>query len=260
VALLSWLAWLVLVAASMSGQPLASALDPSLLDLVLRQTRFGHVWGIRLALMLWLALVLAWTPRRAHAERDPVGLLLLLGVLVSQVWAGHASAAPASHIANDAVHVLGAALWLGNLPPLFLLLARAGRDGAWLALAATAARRFSPVGMVAVGLLAVTGFINGQMMVGSVQALTTTTYGRLVVAKLVLLAAMLAVAAINRFRLTPRIERVATSASAARALWRNVAAEIVLGVVLLAIVGVLGGSQPPPHGHGMDMQQPMPMD
>jgi putative copper resistance protein D len=206
-----------------------------------------------------LAVALARRRRREQVERNPIGLLLLLAVLVSQVWAGHASAAPPSHIANDAVHLLGAALWLGSLPPLFLLLARAGRGGAWLALAATAARRFSPVGIVAVVLLAVTGFINGEMMVGSVQALTSTTYGRLVVAKLLLLAAMLVVAAVNRFRLTPRIEQAATAAAAARALWRNVAAEIVLGAAILAVVGVLGGSQPPPHGHGMDMQHGMPM-
>lgn len=258
-ALLSWLAWLALVAAAMSGRPLVQALSPSVVDTVLRQTRFGHVWVLRLAFLLLLARYIAW-PRRTHfvrgTELEGMGAVLLLAVLVSQVWAGHATAAPASHIAVDALHLLAAALWLGMLPPLFVLLHRAGRGAAWQALAAAAARRFSPVGMLAVAVLVITGFINGQMMVGSVHALAGTFYGRLVGAKVLLFAVMLVLAAFNRFLWTPRMQDGADATTATQALWRNVVAEMVLGAAILAIVGVLGASQPAAHEPGMAM----PMD
>lgn len=259
-ALLSWLAWLALVGAGMSGRPVLQALDPSLLDAVLRQTRFGHLWALRLALMLLLARYVAW-PRRTRlarsAQLDPVGVLLLLAVLVSQAWAGHATAAGAWQIAADVLHLLAAGLWLGTLPPLFALLRDAGRGAPWTALAAAATRRFSRIGLLAVAVLALTGFVNAAFLVGSPQAIGQTPYGRLVAAKVILFAAMVAIAAVNRLRWTPRLEAAASAAAAARGLWRNVAAEMAIGGAILAIVGVLGGSQPPAHAQAMPMAQAM---
>jgi putative copper resistance protein D len=258
------LAWLVLVAAGMSGLPLADAWRPAVLSVVLEQTRFGHVWLIRLGLLLLLLCHLAWARRgRAPSESRPttIGIALAACVLVSQVWAGHATAAPLSHIAADAVHLLAATLWAGCLLPLLAVLARARVGaGGWSMLAVSAVRRFTGVGVFGVAALMVTGVINGRMMVGSLQALSTTLYGQLVAAKIILFAAMVALAAINRFWLAPRLDSGPPQASAAaRGLWRNVAAELALVAGIFAMVGVLGGSQPPAHepGVGMPMQHDM---
>lgn len=240
-ALVTWIAWLLPVAAGMSGMPLSEAWHASVLELVLLQTRFGHVWLVRLALLLCLAGVARGT--------SWVAIALTAAVLVTQAASGHAIVGPWSHVAVDAVHLIAAALWIGCLPPLLRALAGArGGDAASLGLACRAARGFTGLGLAVVGALAVTGFVNAQMMVGSVQALFDTGYGRLLVAKLVLLAGMLALAGFNRFWFTPALAGGEPQAGvAARAFWRSVAVETALGVGIFAIVGVLGGSEPAAH-------------
>ena len=73
----------------------------------------------------------------------------------------------------------------------------------------------------------------------------TTDYGRLVLLKIGLFAAMVAIAAVNRFHLTPRLP----AAGALRALQRNSLAETGLGLCVLLFVGALGTLAPSGHAH-----------
>src|SRR5882724_3106471 len=57
-AAVSWVLWLGLVAASMSGKAIDQALDVEILSAVLSGTTFGHVWLVRLGLLLLLAVAL----------------------------------------------------------------------------------------------------------------------------------------------------------------------------------------------------------
>lgn len=250
-AVVTWLAWLVAVAAGMSGLSLIEAAQPSVIGIVLQKTRFGHVCLIPSALLMLMFLYLAWqrNRRRSPQGNDAAGAALAAGILVSQVWAGHNAAAPLFHAIADAVHLTAAAVWEGSLLPLVAVLTRARADSpAWSAVAASAVSGFSGMGALAVGALAVTGFTNRQMMVGSLQALSTTSYGRLVTAKLVLFSGMVILAAVNRLWLTQRLVPGHPQQSRAlRTLWRNVGAEIALGACIFAAVGALGGSEPPAH-------------
>ena len=68
--------------------------------------------------------------------------------------------------------------------------------------------------------------------------------------KLVIFAVMLAFAAVNRFRLTPRLGVSAADGArleALRQLTRNSVIEIALGIAIFAIVGVLGTLHPAIH-------------
>jgi putative copper resistance protein D len=104
----------------------------------------------------------------------------------------------------------------------------------------------------------ITGLINAFYLVGSVAALLDTGYGRLLTVKLALFFVMVAVAAINRFRLTPELVPDASLAPARqvlRRLLRNAVIEIVLGAIIIAIVAKLGVTAPAfeqealPHAH-----------
>jgi len=87
-------------------------------------------------------------------------------------------------------------------------------------------------------------------LVGSIHALIVTGYGQLLMLKLVLFAIMLALAAINRFWLTPRLGLSPDNEpqlEALRQLARNSITEIALGLTIFAIVGVLGTLHPAIH-------------
>ena len=87
-----------------------------------------------------------------------------------------------------------------------MLLTRARqKQSAWNAYAVAATRRFSLLGTISVVALLASGVVNSWMLLGSPRDLMTTDYGRLLLLKIGLFAAMLAIAAVNRFHLTPRL-------------------------------------------------------
>jgi putative copper resistance protein D len=96
-----------------------------------------------------------------------------------------------------------------------------------------------------VGALLLSGLVNTWYLAGSVPELVGTSYGRLLLVKIALFVAMVALAATNRMRLAPRI--VARDAAALRSLTRNATIETALGLAVVAIVGALGVMIPAAH-------------
>jgi len=267
VAAVSWVAWLGLLAISMSGQPAAQALGPSVLGTVVTQTTFGHVWSVRAVLLLALAALLLWPQRQARggsACRHWLAAFLSLLLVCSLAWAGHAAGTQTVHALVDAVHLCAASVWLGMLPPLWIAIQRACASGtpAGAAFATSAARRFSLPGLLAVCTLAVTGVGNALWLIASPRDLLTTKYGLVLVAKLAVFALMLLLAAGNGLVLAPRAQSAALPAERLQALRRlrtSVLLEATLGAVVLVLVGILGVTAPAMHGsaghsmHDMEM-------
>jgi len=261
VVFVSGLLWLTVEAAAMSGMPYLQALNRETFGAVLGQTLFGRVWTIRAVLAAALGGALFLAGRDAsgrHIVPDGVCLLLAAGLLATLAWAGHAAAEPggdrAVHLSADAAHLLAAGAWLGALPPLVSALGLARRGGAdILDLAARVTRRFSYLGMAAVGTLLLTGIVNAWYTVETFPALFGTSYGRLLLVKLLLFGAMVSLAAVNRLSLSPRLahssEALAgeSAAQALRRLRRNAIAETALGIAAVGIVGALGVMVPALH-------------
>jgi putative copper resistance protein D len=246
IALASAVLWLLYHAASASGLPLAQSLRPPVLYAVLVQTGLGHLWIARLVLAALLCLLTVgreWGGGRAGA---PLGLVLSGALLASLAGAGHAAAVSLERSAQVAIygaHLLAAGAWVGALPPLAILGRRAVCGGAaWRDLSLTATERFSMLGLIAVIILFVTGMVNAGRWLGPVGRIADTEYGRLLIAKLVLFAAMLALAAYNRFWLTTRLERA--EPGAARRLGRCVAVEFGVGIVILVLAASLAIATP----------------
>jgi len=254
-------AWLVAVAAGMSGKPLGTTLSQGTVLIVLTRTQFGEDWLLRLAMAVLLGFCLLGRGRRRWRVSGAIGwtaLLLAAAMLASLAWAGHGAATPGPagdlHLAADFLHLLAAGLWLGTLPPFALLLAEARRigDADWAAVARTATRRYSALAVASVTVLLLGGLVNTWFLAGNVPALVGTEYGRLLLAKIGLFIAMLMVAAVNLLRLSPR---VASAADGTRdVVWRTVArlrrnalTEGALGLGVLAIVGALGTLPPGLH-------------
>jgi copper resistance protein D len=256
-AVVSGAAWLLFTAQAMSDRPLGEVLSEGIVPIVLMRTDFGRDWLVRLAVagLLAAAFVPFLSARTAPSRRiNGVVVILSAGLIGSLAWAGHAIGASGVvgivHPAADVLHLIAAAAWLGTLVPLALLLTAAGRDAASFAIARAATLRFSSFGIASVATILVTGSINAYYLVGSISGLTATEYGHLLLVKIALFFAMVAVAAVNRLRLRPRLggEAGAAAAQAAlRSLRRNTLLEVTMGAAIIGIVAVLGVTPPGAH-------------
>lgn len=237
--------WAIWLAANILGESLAEVWLHGGAWSVLADTRFGWICCLRLVLAALLGLLVLDPAQRAWPIAVAAAFLAL------PAFASHAGATPGPrgdvHIVSDAVHLLSAGAWLGGLPAFVLLLwtARRRRKPGWHDLTITVTHRFSWLAAISVGTLLATGITNSWNLLGGPRDLWTTDYGRLVAFKIVLLAAMIAIATVNKFHLTPRLP----ARSALRNLQRNSLAEIGIGLCVLILVGYLGRLEPAAHVH-----------
>ena len=253
VALLGGLLWFVFSVANMSGA-LADVADHEVLWTVLNETTFGGVWMAR---MLLAVLILGVTAVRSFwmgiAGRDLVTAFLAAVLLASLAGTGHVQIEEGwtriVHIASDAAHLLAAGAWLGGLVPLgFILLDYSRQDREPIVDVDRILLRFSSMGYVAVATLIVSGLVNSWFLVGSISNLLKTPYGQILLGKLTLFSAMLALAAANRFWLVPRMiqtrEDSGGPAGWLRRLRYHVFGEQFLGLMVLLAVSILGTMRP----------------
>ncbi len=116
--------------------------------------------------------------------------LWLAGALAMLAAGGHAAGVQPAWIGIglDAVHLAAAGLWAGGIAAL----ASVRPPGGWRSSEARALiRRFSPVALGAFGATVVAGGLEAVMQLGSVQSLVGTAYGRVLIAKMALVALML---------------------------------------------------------------------
>ena len=241
--------WLAVEIAHMRDMPtIAQAISGDAIRLVLGGTAFGRLWVWRFGLAVALgALLLGIGRSTSQTQRVRLAfgaLLVAAAYLATLAWVGHAAAGPQIQIVSDIVHLLAAGAWLGALPGLVVVLGGAQP----LDVAAKVARRFSTLGMLSVGALVVSGVGNAWYLVADVPALIGTDYGRLLLAKVALFVAMVALAAVNRWSLTVQLNaNDPSNVGALRSLRRNATLEFAAGMIVVAVVGELGTMVPAAH-------------
>ncbi len=238
------LAAIGLQGASAAGLGLDGAVRWSLVQDV-ADTRFGKVALARVVLAAALAAValLAWR-RTGRVEQRLALAACSLGALVAATPAvsGHAQVEGTLAVLSDAVHVEAAAIWAGGLAFLLLLLLWA-RGRRW-EVATEAVPGFSGVAVLAVTALIVAGSVSGFLEVRSFPALWETTYGRLLLIKVALVAPLLALGAFNNRISVPQLRAgVASALERRRFLW-STGAELAILVVVVAVTAGLV-AQPP---------------
>jgi copper transport protein len=195
---------------------------------------FGHAVGFAAAALLLAMLSFRLSPllRRAMA------LLALIGTGLALAATGHAASAQPRYLTMPAVflHGVSLAFWIGALLPLAFAM-RGPRERAVGML-----MRFSRAIPFAVAALLVSGLLLATIQLERLDALWTTDYGRVLVIKLALVAALLLLALWNRLWLTPRI---GSGSQARRLMRRSIFAELVLVVAILGVVGLWRFTPPP---------------
>lgn len=249
VSLVSLVGWFAFVVGTMAGD-IAGVVDPKVLLSVVRATDFGPLWIVRLVLAIGAAVVLSRWPSPSALWLLPLSAMLLLASLAGT---GHARVAEGGagmlHVAVDAAHLIAAGVWIGGLwPLLFAMSINDMPDDRDEIAISEVLLRFSSVGYVAVATLVASGLVNSWFLVGSLNALLSSTYGWLLIAKVTAFLLMAMLAAMNRFWITPHVAQ-ATSSSGGnnwlRRLRRHVVIEQALGLFVLAVVSFLGTIEPP---------------
>jgi copper transport protein len=173
----------------------------------------------------------------------------MAGVGLSLALSGHAATASPQWLTRPSVfiHGVGVAYWIGALAPLAVM-ARARKDTLLQAL-----NGFSRIAVPMVGLLVLTGLVLAIIQLESFGALIETRYGIILSIKLALVIVLLALAALNRFRLTAA---VAADPANTRPLLRSILAECVVVVAILAVVAGWRFT-PPPRAVAASMEAPL---
>jgi copper resistance protein D len=215
----------VLTLAGSMSDDFAGMFDSSFAAMILRAGE-GRAAGVRLVGLIVCGAVFFSKQRLAA-----VGALLAAGSFAA---AGHVHALKPNGLATLflLLHLWCGAFWLGALWPLL----QVARDGA-AAQTAIVAARFGNIAVYLVGALIAAGALLLYRVLGSVSELWSTAYGRTLSLKLLLVVALLSAAALNKLRLTPRL--AAGDAAAGVYLRRSIAAEMILGCMILLATAAL---------------------
>ena len=235
-------------------------------------TRSGRWWVVRLVVIaLFCGLVRARTHLTGRVGRGVVASAGL-GVLCVVAAGGHGISGriiPLGY-AMTVVHLVAMAVWVGGVA---VLAAATARRDVW-----TLAGRFSPWAFVSVVVLSVSGLVNGWRQLGGIGDIVGSTYGRWLLIKVVLVAAVVVAAAFGRRAVRGHVLRrpstpdapvpLALSAAALdtdarpdracgvdpvrhRRLRTAVVVELVgMGLVLAATSGLVSAAPPPLDGAG----------
>jgi putative copper export protein len=243
---LAWAAWAVSVPAVLlwSAMQTASLAETgsvratlALLPHVLTHTQFGALIRLRLALLAATGLALA-VPRGWSRVVATLGAGLAVAVQAGHLHALAMWSGPSPLLTVETLHVLAAGAWLGALPALLLVVRTSP-----VMIASTVARRFSPLGMACVFLLAMTAAAQGVVLVGSFPALVGTAHGITCLVKLAIFALLVALAARNRWRLVPQL--LGGDPAAARwALAGSIARATVAGALVVLLAALLSALAP----------------
>lgn len=193
----------------------------------------GTVAGLRVLVALVLLVAVAGP---VLLQRAPwLAAVGILAALTLPSLGGHAttSSAPALAVVVDALHVLAAAAWVGGLAVLVLTWKDDGPPSV-----ADRARAYSRMALVAAPLAVVTGLARGWWITQSWEALTQTSGGKLLMAKVVGVVVMLAIGWFHRSWLADRARSLAGLVTSLRT-------ELVVGVAVLAVTAVLVDTRPP---------------
>jgi copper transport protein len=198
-------------------------------------TTLGPSLVIAAVAMALSCLALRLPPAKA---KRALAAVALAGVGLLLAASGHASTAPPQWLTRPAVflHAIGLAWWVGALLPLMALALSPAQP------LLPVLHRFSRAAVPVVGVVALTGLLLAAIQLESFQALTGTNYGWILCFKLALVVMLLALAALNRCRLTPALQ---SGSRDMRPLVRSIGFECVVVVGILALVAGWRFTPPP---------------
>lgn len=217
------------------------AITREIFNLVVVESSWGRSWLIQSAaagLTLLIVFLVRNTWTLVPLALVTVTLAPLTGHAIENPWGTNIG------VLLDALHQLGGGAWIGTL---FLVVA-AGYGGTRTIpdeerhpLIARLVHSYSPIALAGVATAVLAGVVMALSYLEPLSALWTSSYGRVLIIKVLLLGGTAAIGAYNWRRVRPRLGE----ASSSRRLYRSATLELTIGALLLGATAVLVGLAAP---------------
>ena len=226
-------------------------LETSPIDVI--DTAFGTTWLIRMIITIILLGIWFWMERKPHlSPKKHIPMLAASLVLIfTTTMMGHGAATElTAPIILDYVHNLLASVWIGGVIffGFVLLPTLASLDGIQKAKVTLAMLpRYSGMITIALGILIITGPTLLWFLESDVASLTNSTYGSLIIAKIMLAIVLIGFGAFYQFKIQRQAERNLKSGKTFtfNKLSKPLKAEAMVGIALLGVVALLVNSSLP---------------
>ena len=221
-------------------------------------TSFGRAYLVRLPLLAGLSVLLLNRVRHVvlagtgGSEPGPratwwvswMGLATLL--LATNSFSGHAAVGNPRvlSIGNDIVHLLSSAAWFTGVIVLAAVMPLAWRkreEEERRSLMAPVVVRFSNLALVAITIVAITGFVNSLFDVAHLRDLVEESYGIALSVKLIFFFGILALGGVNHFYVRRRLEKGGATKQTSQLFRKAIAIELAFGLTIMGVTGVLTG-------------------
>ena len=220
-------------------------MEGSRLNQIVMQTLWGNTFIAQVAAAI-LALVAFAFAMRGMRIGWTIATISAIALAITPGLGGHAASSPrftSLLISADFLHVLAGASWLGTLLCVMLIgvpivLAAEGADR-WGSVASLI-NSFSPIALGSATLVVASGVLASWIHLERLSSLWTTSYGKALLAKLLLVACILTIGAYNFRRVQPQLVR---EEGVAR-LRKSAGIELAIGVLILLVTGLLTGISP----------------
>lgn len=225
---------MVLTVGNVLGVPITEAMRPDIISTYAMEIPTSRALAFTALLAAVIAVSAVFIASTASAA---VLLVVTIGAASLPTLAGHGSGLGDHALALSAgvTHVAAAMVWIGGLIVLIVHGLRRNNGFSDAASLQRAARRFGLAALIAVVLLGVSGVANSYTRLDTPDQLLSTSYGRTVLAKVIVLALLVGIAAVIRRRLVPQLDSPGRSKTFLRVLTLEVSLIVIafsLGVAL----------------------------
>lgn len=217
------------------------------------QTDAGVAFAVRIVL-LGVAGALLFVDFNLNAfQRDIATAAVFVLLFGTWAYAGHSRSMrwPILGVPLDVAHHVAAAAWLGGLGVLtFVTIPNEKRKTV-----VESVRRFAKVAELSVGVIVGTGVLQAIRLEGNPVKLFTVNHGRYLLFKLLILAAMLVVADMNRRRVAARfqVDEAVITKRFVTVLRKAMRTEFIIGLLIIGITAAMVVSPP---GVSTDLPSP----
>ena len=220
--------FLLLMTAGNIGGDLQSSVEPMMISIALSSKAGQSV----LVVFLGFLIVFFWISF-FHKRSFLLGALGLALILLSFSLYGHSTIKGISSQLLIVLHLGTISFWVGSFLPLrYSTLGKMEEENLF-----QVAHRFGVCAVYYIGLLLISGLILGTILVGGIEQLLTSDYGKAFLLKLSFVTILLGLGALNKFRLVPKLE--SNNFSYAMKLQKSINIEIGILFIILVISSLL---------------------